>query len=281
MLALVTDSTAALSRDEARALGVDVVETAYVVDGRRYLERYMGESGDYASLFRGASEVRSEAVRPSGFLRAARSHMEAGDDVLIVTISSRLSGAYRSALEAASSLAREFPEGPRVASLDSWGTAGSLEFTLRGLRELASDGAGFDEVLAAFPEMRARARVAFTVPDLDVLGTSGRLGAFSRAVMTKLRRYPVMGLDEGAIVVEGIGRGARGCANEMARLVPRDVEDVVILHFGEREEAAMHLLVAVRDRLPHARIRMKDGGPVLSRHLGLGSVAVTWEVPRA
>ena len=101
MLALVTDSTCGLTRDEAAELGVDVVPMTYVTDSARHSEGFVGENGDYVTLLAKSRRVVTEAVRSSSFERVFREHLDAGDDVLCVTISSRLSGTLRSAEEAA------------------------------------------------------------------------------------------------------------------------------------------------------------------------------------
>lgn len=194
MLALVTDSTCGLTRVEADELGVIVLPMTYSVDGVRYSEAPVGENGDYGSLISAGSRVETEAVHPSAFERVFRERLAAGDDVLCVTISSRLSGTFRSAEEAAAAVD---PSGKRVAAFDSWNTAGALEFLVRRAHELAAGGCSLSEVVAGLAEARRGTRIVFSVPDMGALFRSGRLGAIRRAVATKLNRYPVMTLHEG------------------------------------------------------------------------------------
>lgn len=279
MLRLVTDSTCGLARDEAEALGVEVVPMTYVTDGARHAEGFMGESGDYARLFGTSRVVTSEAIRTSAFERAIAPALAAGDDVLCLTISSRLSGTYRSAEEAAAACVSKAGEkgAPRARAFDSWLAAGALEFTVRRARELAGEGASLDEVVGRLEDERPSRQIVFSVPDLRALSVSGRLGAFRRSVATKLNRYPIMRLEEGGIVEAGFGRGARGMGVAMARLASESACSFIISHFGARGVEAQQLLLAVRERFPHAKVRVKDGGPVLAKHLGLGAVALSWE----
>lgn len=271
MLALVSDSTCALTRDEARELGVTVVPMAYVTDFERHEEGLVGEMGDYAALLSGSAHVTTEAVRASTFERVFRELLAAGDDVLCVTISSRLSGTLRSAEEAAAAVGS-----PRVAVVDSWATAGALEFCLRRARALADEGRSLPEVAAELERQRGGTRIVFSVPDMGALSRSGRLGAIRRAVATKLNRYPVMALSEGGIVKLADGRGARGMAAAMAAQAPADARELIVTHFGPRGVEAREVLLAARSRFPEARVRVKDGGPVLAEHLGLGAVGLSW-----
>ena len=79
MLALVTDSTCGLTRNEAAELGVDVLPMGYAAAGIRHAEGFVGENGDYAPALAGGGLVTTEAVRPSAFERAFRRHLDAGN----------------------------------------------------------------------------------------------------------------------------------------------------------------------------------------------------------
>lgn len=271
MLSLVTDSTCGLAREEAHVLGVSVLPMTYVTDLARHHEGFVGENGDYAELLARCSHVTTEAVRPSAFERVFRERLAAGDDVLCLTISSRLSGTFRSAEEAARAVGSD-----RVAVVDSWHAAGALEFLLRRARALANAGHSLDEVVQDLMAQRAGTHIVFSVPDMRALSRSGRLGAIRRAVATKLNRYPVMALSEGGIVKLADGRGARGMAQAMVERVPAEASELLVSHFGPRGVEARELLLAARSRFPGAHVRVKDGGPVLAKHLGLGAVSLAW-----
>lgn len=271
MFALVTDSSCGLTRNEASELGVDVVPMGYVAEFGRREEGFVGENGDYAALLASSRHVTTEAVRPSAFEEVFRRHLGAGDEVLCLTISSRLSGTFRSAEQAAAAVGDA-----RVAVLDSWLTAGALEFLVRRARALADEGRTLPEIVNELGGLRASERIVFSVPDMGALARSGRLGAIRRAVATKLNRYPVMTLREGAIERVGDGRGARGMAETMVARVPEGTTELLLSHFGPRGVEAREVLLAVRSSLPHAHVRVKDGGPVLARHLGMGSVSLAW-----
>lgn len=271
MLALVTDSTCGLTRNEAAELGVDVLSMGYVTDLTRHAEGFAGESGNYAQLLASGRPITTEAVRPSAFEQVFRRHLEAGNEVLCITISGRLSGTLRSAEQAAAAIGDE-----RVAVLDSWATAGALEFLVRRARVLANEGRSLEEIVAELTELRQGTRIVFSVPDMGALSRSGRLGAIRRAVATKLNRYPVMTLSEGGIVKLGEGRGTRGMAAELARQIPDDTTELLVSHFGPRGDGAREVLLAARERCPEAHLRVKDGGPVLAGHLGSGSVSLSW-----
>lgn len=277
MLAIVTDSTCGLTRIEATELGVTVVPMSYTVNSRWHEEGFVGENGNYAASFSAGAHVATHAAGASAFARAFRERFDAGDDVLCLTISSRLSGAHRAAEDAVTHLASlgSFDK-DRIAVVDSWVTAGALEFLVRRARALADAGSALPQIVDELTELRRGTRIVFSVPDMAALSRSGRLGAIRRAVATKLNRYPVMRLSEGGIEKIGDGRGARGMAAEMVAQAPEGAADLVVSHFGPRGAETREVFLAAKARFPEARIRVKDGGPVLAEHLGLGAVGLSW-----
>lgn len=276
MLKIVTDSTCGLTRREADALGVDILPMTYIVSGIRKRELPLGENGDYGKLLANAGTVTTEAVRSLAFAKQFQRLLKRGCEVLCITISSRLSGTYRSAVKAAEVCNGESAT-PRVHVVDSWATAGALELIVRKAHTLAGESLDTAEVVRRIEEYRAHQRIVFSVPDMAVLRGSGRLGAMRRSVATVLNQYPVMELEHGAISPVTRARGVRGCARALVACAPEGVNQFIISHFGTPGPEVHHLMVALRDRFPHAALYVKDGGPVLAANIGLGAVGLSWE----
>lgn len=296
MLALVADSSAALTREEARQLAVEVVPMSYTLDGERREETFMGENGDYDAALRSGRVTGTEGVRTAQFAPVFQRLVEAGSDVLCVTISGKLSTTYRHACEAAdavrselrrkagatsreaNSAARKRSENlPRIVVLDSLSGASAVEFLLREARSLDAAGKGFDEILDALEAKRSEQGICFSVTSTDALRDSGRLAMVPQSVSTLLNRFPVLTMEQGAVKHAGTARGSQALAREMVGHVPAGYEgDVVLSHYGARGTLMVELLRAAKEALPQANIRVKDGGPVLSYILGPGAVSIAW-----
>lgn len=285
MLRIVTDSTCRLTRAEAEELGVVVLPMAYVADGVRHEEGPQGTDGDYGALLSRSAETSTESVWPARFAEAFRRALDEGADVLCLTMSGRLSGVVRAARDARDAVVAQAAEAgrdvaDRIRVVDSRHTVAALELCLRHARELARGGAGLEEVARGVEHFRDRVRVAFAVPDMRPLRRSGRLGATHRSVMRLLDRWPVFSLDAGGIRTEGSGKGSAGAARTLVGLLDESVGEVVISTFGEASAvAARNVMLELRRRLPGAKVLVKDGGPVIACHIGVGSVAISWVAP--
>ncbi len=295
MLALVVDSSADLTREEARRLGCEVVPMSYTLDGAARPEGFMGENGDVAAELEEGRVGGTEGVRPEAFAAAFRALAGRGDDVLCITISSKLSGTHRHACAAADTVRSKLRRAagatsreansaaaartaglPRIAVLDSCSGISGMEFLVRAARRLADGGADFDAVYAALERRRDAQGLCFSVPDTDALRASGRMAMVPLSVNTLLNRFPVLTMDGGSIRHVGTVRGTSALAREMASRVPEDADEAVITHFGARGQAAGELLRTLKETRPALQVRVKEGGPVLSYILGAGAVSLAW-----
>lgn len=187
---------------------------------------------------------------------------------------------YRSAKEARAQLVAEGFDGERIALLDSWTTSGGLDFLIQRARRLIVGGASLEEAVSELEGARARQGIVFTVPRLDVLKRSGRLGATRRAVAGKLDRYLIMVLDQGGIRDVDVAHGTTAVARSLVKQVPEGARDglLIVTGYGNSETTGA-VVECIQRRLPQAEVSVRDGGPVVSLHLGVGSVSLAWDVP--
>ncbi len=285
MLAIVTESTSGITREEADELGVTIVPTYYVVDGVSRKEEYADECGDYASLFAGDLITHSEPAFPNSYVEAFSEAFAKGYDVLCITISSRLSAGYRSALNAkkfffGEDQGDEDEPGKRQKSLyvlDSGAAGASLEILVRTARAAADRGLSLEEVVAEVERKREHLHALFAVEDMVDIRRSGRLTNTRRSVSSSLDRYPIFVIQRGGVTTSEVARGTQGMAKLMLRDVPANVRQVYVAYFGVKSKALTRLLGAIGTQHRDARVSIKDGGPVLTCNIGVGAVSLIWD----
>ena len=270
MIALVTDSTAPLTHAEAEKFGICVVPHSYTVDGTAYLENYTDENPGYTDRLSRASRYATAQCTPSAFATAFRQLLAQGCDVLCIVLSSRLSGAWTSAVTAARALGNA-----HITVLDSHLTAGALYFALLRTREESLRGLSLSQLSDRFRTIEKEVGVAFSVEDMRALRRSHRLNFTSQSVNTILNRRPVFTLEGGAIVTRGQTRGRAERVRMLTQMVPENAKRLMVQGFGSAQIAAS-LAHMVRRRFPQADLLQRELGPVLSTHLGTQAVAVSW-----
>lgn len=270
MIAIVTDSTAPLSRQEAERLGICVVPHSYTVDGTTYLENYTDENTGYAERLLHAERYATGQGAAAAFGMAFRQLLAQGCEVLCLVISSRLSGAWTSAVTAAREIGNT-----HIAVIDSHATAGALYYQLLRVRELIDSGLPLGELTDRCRRLEDVTGVAFSVENMRALRRSHRLNFTSQSVNTILNRRPVFMLEGGAIVTRGLARGRAERVRMLAELVPAGAKRLMVqgFHGAPIENSLAHM---VRRRFPDVETLQRELGPVLSVHLGTDALAVSW-----
>lgn len=274
MIALVTDSTAYLTKQESEQWDVKVVPMSYAVGGRIYHETYWDKNGDYETLLRlGISQARTSQSSVSAFMSAFDELLRQGHEVLCITISSRLSGTYSSATVAAQELGKG-----RVTVLDSRLTAGGLYMLVREARRLIDAGRSLGETLDALYEARDGISIVFSVSDLTQLRKSGRLGIIRQSVSTILNNKPLFFCMEGAVVSDGLARGQSEQKQRLLRRVPPDASEIIVHYTRQEERTAQSISGRLMQSHPGALLLSRALGPVLTIHLGLSTVGIAFRV---
>ena len=137
MIAIVTDSTAYLTHEEAVELGVVIVPMSYSFGKDMSLNEGCIENDEHAErqVAEGIDHVHTSQATLAGFFNAFQRLRRAGYEVLCITISSRLSGTYANAVLAARELG-----GSHIEVVDSLTTCSGLYLLIREARKRIRDG---------------------------------------------------------------------------------------------------------------------------------------------
>lgn len=269
MFTVVTDSSVYMTRGEAERLGVRVLPLLYSVDGKSFSEGFLNENGRYQELIAQGKSMHTAQVSPSTFLGAFNEILCKGNDVLCLTISSRLAGVYGSALMAAKEL-----DAKRVMVVDSLFTAGGLAFLVQRACELSRENASLNQAADVLKKLREQIGITLSVDNMEALRKSGRLGFVRQSVGTVLNLRPILFCKNGAIVSGEVVRGTHAQFAELVRSIPLEAQRIIV-HYIANQSAAQTLCEMVRKKFA-CSVGIAEVGPVLAIHLGLGAIGVAW-----
>src|SRR6266498_3414942 len=185
-VAVVTDSTAYLPTDAARAHNIAVVPLQVVLGGNAYDEGVDVSSEQVADALRTYVPVSTSRPSPATFLEAYRQAADRGATAIAsIHLSADMSGTHQSAVLAS----RDAPVPVHVVDSRTLGMA--LGFAVLTAAERAADGASLDDVAVA-AEVRARdSSVFFYVDTLEHLRRGGRIGAAQALLGSALMVKPL------------------------------------------------------------------------------------------
>lgn len=146
-------------------------------------------------------------VTPYEFSKAIEEVRAAGDEVVVLTMSSKLSGTYESARLAA----REAGEGVYVVDSESV-TVGERILVELALR-LVEEGKSAREVAAELEERKRDVRVVALLDTLEYLRKGGRISAAASMAGAMLAIKPVIAIVDGEVQILGKARGSKNGKN--------------------------------------------------------------------
>lgn len=210
---------------------------------------------------------------PGDFSALLDRFVPAGDEVLILTISSKLSGTYSSAVIAAEA----YPGA--VSVVDSKSTSvGQGLLLLEALAMLAA-GATRGQIAARLEEMREQIRIVFVLETLEYLQKGGRIGKAQAFVGTLLKFKPLLGIVDGEVVPLTRVRSRAKALEAVQELLLAQVSArgsqvrmAVTQALAEEEARAVGQKLAVH--LGARDFFVSELGPVLGVHVGPGTIGI-------
>lgn len=278
---ILTDSSADLSNEMVRALGIEVLPLRFTIGGKTYANypdnREMDLRVFYQRLADGETSTTS-AVNVHDYVDFLTPVLESGRDVLILAFSSGLSTTCNSAQVAAGELSERYPE-RKIFVVDTLCASVSQGLLVYLAAQERRKGRTIDEVRDWAEENKLHVCGYFTVNDLHFLKRGGRISATTAVVGSMLQIKPILYVNnEGKLVSIGKARGRQASLKAMADGMAKNAVDPahspVFISHGDCLEDARALGQMVRERFGTTEIYYNYVGPVIGSHTGPGVVTL-------
>ena len=233
----------------------------------------------YEKLEANKEVARTSQVNVAEFAAMFEEAVKSGDDVVVITISSALSGTYQSAVIAAN----EYPG--RVFVVDSLSATAGEQVLLAHAIKLRDAGKTAAEIFAELDEMRKKARLFVRLETLEYLKRGGRISKTSAAVGGLLNIKPILTLDgEGKLETVGKARGIKMSHKMMNDSIRACggidfTKPVVITYSGDLNDGTVqNYLSDSKDIFGDHEEQISIGqlGCVIGTHAGPGAIVVSF-----
>jgi DegV family protein with EDD domain len=277
---IFTDATGDFPAQFAKELNVTVLPMSFTMDDKEY--HYIPGNSDmpidtFFANMRAGKVATTAQINAYTFIEAFEPVLKAGEDVLYIGFSSKLSGTLQSGMAAAEELREKYPN-RKIKVVDSLsaslGEGLLVYYAARKQTEMDV------EALAAWTEEnKLRFAHWFTVDDLVYLKRGGRISGATAAIATILNIKPVMHVDnEGYLVatgkVQGRKKSLHSLFDHMKNTVDTDMTDVVFIGHCDAEKDAEFVAGLIREHYPDITIHIDDIGTSVGAHSGPGTVAL-------
>jgi len=280
MIGILTDSTASIPDNLVHKLGLEIVPY-YVHRGLETLRDNVDvKPREFAEWLKGAARLPTTSnPAPGDYLTGLRRLAEQMKEIVVLTMTSKGSGAYQSCLAGASMLREQLPE-VRVEVVDTLQVAMSQGWAAIEAARAALSGLSFDQVIHRGREVARQGMMIQTADTLRYLYMGGRIGKAKHLAGSLLNIKPLIGMQDGVIVAVGTARSRMKAYRRMVELMQQRVGDgarikVAFTHVSALEQVE-RLREMVTARFECVETIVTELSPALAVHSGPGTVGVSF-----
>ena len=267
---IITDSTAYINKEYAEEEKVTIVQLNYVFGEETGKEPFPGEFYDFYDKLSKTKLFPSTSQPSTGeFVNAYNEAFQEGyDEIIVVVLSSKISGTYNSAI-----LAKNILEDRKITIIDSLSSASNLRFLVEDSVDMVKKGSTSKEIEIYLNNKKMNMDVYLTTESLEYLSRGGRLSTIQSKVGNLLNIKPIIQLKDGKLELLEKLRGKNKALQSIMSKVPEDVEKIGICHILNYD-LAEKLKIQLENNFPQAIITIDELGPVIGSHLGPGAIGL-------
>ncbi len=216
---LISDSSCDLNAIETQAHNIEIVPFSVSFDDVIYLKENVDITIEefYKKLEDDSAFAKTSLPSVNLYLEAFESAVKEDLDVICVTISSKFSGSYQSAINAKNIILEDYPDA-KIEIIDSLLAAYAQgEFVLFA-NKLIDKGLSLEEIVPILLENRKNSVFYLTVSTLKYLQKGGRIGKAQALAGELLNVVPVIAMTNGELVSMTKVRGMKKASSTLNKL---------------------------------------------------------------
>ena len=290
---IISDSTTEISQEEAQELGIDIVPLRSIFGQEVYLDGIDLSPEEFYEKLEEAEELPTTSQpAPHDFEQVFRRAQAAGDQIIVLTIASKLSGTYQSAC-----IARDACGGGGAGGgdgsgddngsnasgiwiIDSETTTLALKMLVLRALELRDEGKTAEEIVRTIESEKSSIYLFALIDTLEYLHKGGRLSRGSAIAGTLMKVKPIISLTHGEIKAIGKSLGMKKGYRELFRLTEEaggiDFEKPFAIGYTSNRERFEQFKQVGEAHWSGRTPEIASIGSVVGTHAGPGAVAVAF-----
>ena len=272
---IITDSASDILREEAEAMDITVLPLKIQFKDVEYLDGYnISHMEFYEKLIESDELPKTSQLTPYDYEQAFDEVSE--DEIIVVTMSSQLSGCFQSASMAA--MGRD-----NVYVIDSLNIAVAERILVDVCVRCRDKGMSGKEIFEYVEDKKKRLKLLAVMDTLEYLKKGGRISSTVAIAGDLLSIKPVVTVIDGAVAVLGRARGSKNGNNMLMNLINKEggidfslpygvaytgISDALVKKYLKDSE---HIYAEHTDNIPVYTV-----GSAIGTHIGPGTVAVAF-----
>lgn len=268
------DSAGDAPQDWLEQFDIQVIPINIHFGEKTYLQGVDLSNADFYRLADETGTVpKTSQPTPGQFIEFYEKIAKAGDTILSLHVTGKLSGTLDSARIAAKELAGKF----HIHPVDSASGSAAMGYMLREARLLERAGANIETIKERLAQISRDVQVILTLDTLEYARRSGRVKALQAALASMLNVKPVIILKEGVLE---FGERVRTRSKSLdhileitAQRVGRRLVNAAVVH-SEDPESGNSLMERVRERLNCQNLILTELSIGVAANLGPGTIGI-------
>lgn len=260
--------------------GLTVLPLKVIFGDMTYLDGVnLSHQDFYEKLVETDTLPTTSQVNPYEFEQSFAEAVQAGDDVVAVILSSKLSATYQSAMNAA----MNFPG--RVFVVDSLNVAFGQRILVEYALRLRDEGLSAQEIADKVETAKSRVHTIALLDTLEYLKRGGRISAAAAFAGGLLSIKPVIAVYDGKVVILGKARGSRQGNNMLMETIHKSGVDFsmpLALGYSGLSDKLLQKYITDSHELWEGhedKLRIVTIGGTIGTHAGPGAIGVAFFEP--
>lgn len=275
---IIIDSASDITPAEAVDMGITLIPMTISFGTDIYLDGIeLSQKEFYEKLIECDTLPKTSLIGPQSFEEAFTKATQNGDEVIAITISSKLSGTYSSAVKAASKF------GGKVKVIDSMNASMGERLVCEHVLKLIKQGKSAEEICEAANKAKSKICVLALLNTLKYLKKGGRISSAAAFVGELISIKPVIAIENGEVKLVGKAKGSKNGNNLLTALIDKKGGIDFSMPFGAMwsgmEKSLLEKYITDSENLwkqntetvPSHRI-----GPTIGTHIGPGGIGVAF-----
>lgn len=272
---LISDSSCDFTKEDIALHNVDIVPFSVSFDDINYLKENIDiDKYDFYDRLK-TPDAFAKTSLPSVdlYINAFEKHIKNGDDILCLTLSSKLSGSYQSAVNAKNILLEEYTDA-NIEIVDTLQATFAQGLLVKFADSLIKKNKPLTEIANIILENRSNVNIYLSVSSLKHLQKGGRISKASAFAGDILNVNPIIRLLDGELVPIAKVRGQKKAFNSVAKLCNDFLEE----KSSNNGESIHYILTCVEDITSFTKkfeeigltpIGYRNVGVTISAHTGI------------
>ena len=272
---ILTDSTSDISKELAKELDVTLVPLRVIFENEDYLDGVdITVDQFYERLVKAKVLPTTSQPTPEQFLPYYEAARDNKDTLIVITISSKLSGTYQSA-----QIAKDIVDYTGIYIIDSETVTLGLQLLVREALALRNRGLSGDDIVKELEAVKKNIRLLALVESLEYLKKGGRLSSVSAFAGGLLNIKPIIEVKDGLVGVAGKARGLTGAYKKLAELITTNEIDLnreVCIGYSAGKDTMNGFLNHSKNDLGIQDFIESPIGSVVGTHAGPGACGIAF-----